>query len=428
MLYSASIAQQENSRDNRICDGRVSDARVYDARFSEVWLGKLSLRNFRNYEKADIILDDSPLVLTGSNGAGKTNLMEAVSLLAPGRGLRRAQSEQLGRQSCVSPISESTVSELAVWPSSSQEIWSVAARVETPEGPMNVGTGVLDDAASRRIVRIDGEAASQMDVAGRFAVSWLTPEMDQVLAASPSDRRRFLDRLVIAFDPAHSGRLQRYEKASRQRNRLFDEDSNDNAWFEALESEMATSGVAIIAARKALVEALHKEASLPLPAFPSAHLNLEGEAENWMDDMPAVDVEDRIKANAAIMRKRGEKIMPGASASLFVAVHSGTGQDAVMSSIGEQKALVISVVLAHARLQARRLGRPPILLLDDVVSHLDERRRESLFEIIDDLKGQVWFSGTDTGLFKTVLAKGQHIEIKNSKLKGIQPPKRNIGE
>ena len=389
MLYSATIQPD---------DTRVAD-RQYD-----VWISDVTLTGYRNYDQLTLRLDGSPVVLVGANGAGKTNLMEAISLLAPGRGLRRAKTAQLARRSPVS---------------AGQAGWSIAAKVETPDGPFKAGTGVLADdnqESPRRTIRIDGVDQSQTALAERLAVSWLTPEMDDVLASSPSERRRFLDRLVIAFDPAHTGRLQRYEKAARQRNRLLDDRAGDDHWFEALESEMASSGVAIIAARIALVKALDQEAREPLPAFPSARLSLEGEAESWLENMPAVDVEDRIRDSARLARKQGDRNMPGAAASLLKVYHSGTGQEAELSSTGEQKALVISVILAHARLQAKRLGKPPVLLLDDIASHLDRYRRESLFELAAGLQGQVWFSGTDLGLFAPMMARAQVVSLSSGRI------------
>ena len=372
---------------------------------AEVWLTELMLSDFRNYDTLRLDLDHRPVVLTGQNGAGKTNLMEAVSLLAPGRGLRHAKRERLARRSRLAAAD-------AERDAAGQ--WAVSARIQTADGPFQAGTGVMEPVEAerpRRSVRIDGEAASQADLAERLGVSWLTPEMDQILASSPSERRRFLDRLVIAFDPAHSGRLQRHEKAARQRGRLLDEGRGDDAWFDALEAEMASSGVAIVAARKALVEALDREASLPVPAFPSARLRLEGQAEDWMDGMPAIDVEDRIREEARTLRGAGRKTVPGASESVLVATHSGTGQDAELCSTGEQKALIVSIVLGHARLQTHRLMRPLLLLLDDIASHLDERRRAALFELVDGMPGQVWFSGTDAGDFETILRSGQHVPI-----------------
>jgi DNA replication and repair protein RecF len=389
VLYSASIQPRESTH--------------VDPYFS-VWVSAISLTGFRNYDQLSLALNGQAVVLAGANGAGKTNLMEAVSLLAPGRGLRRAKTTRLQWQS---PVSEST------------QGWSISARIQTPEGSFQAGTGVMaDDTAEkpRRIIRVDGVDQSQIALAERLAVSWLTPEMDFVLAASPSERRRFLDRLVIAFDPAHAGRLQRYEKATRQRSRLIEDGISDNNWFDAVETEMATSAVAIIAARKALVEALDQEAGVPVPAFPSARLALDGEAEAWLDSMPAVDVEDRLREEAQMARQRGDRSMPGATASLLRVYHSDTGQEAELSSTGEQKALVISVILAHARLQEQRLSKPPLLLLDDIASHLDSYRREALFELAAGLKGQVWFSGTDLGLFAPMLRHAQVISLSSGRV------------
>lgn len=389
MLYSATIQPTEDTH--------------FDPSFS-VWVSSISITGFRNYDALSLSFSGQPVVLVGANGAGKTNLMEALSLLAPGRGLRRAKTARLQRQS---PLTGAAAG------------WSISARVETPEGPFQAGTGVLSEGAGespRRVVRIDGVDQSQMALAERLAVSWLTPEMDSVLAASPSEKRRFLDRLVIAFDPAHAGRLQRYEKAARQRSRLIEDRISDDHWFDALEMEMASSAVAIIAARKALVAALDTEAAEPVLAFPSARLTLEGEAETWLDKMPAVDVEDRLREEARLARKRGDRALPGASASLLRVFHSGTGQDAELSSTGEQKALVISIILAHARLQSQRLGKPPLLLLDDIASHLDRRRRESLFELAAGLKGQVWFSGTDLGLFAPMLGQAQVVSLSSGRV------------
>ena len=358
----------------------------------------LRLQNFRNYQTLDLALPDltclagkrsSSVVLAGANGAGKTNVLEALSLLAPGRGLRRAKADVLPRKEMSADAGQSSV-------------WSIAATLETADGPLSVGTGTIlqdDGEPGRRIIKINGEFSSQSALAEHLAVSWLTPDMDGVLAAAASERRRFLDRLVIAFDPAHAGRIQRYEKAYRQRNKLLDEGQRDEYWFDALESQLAESGMAIIAARQAMVDALDQEAAMPLPAFPSARLALTGDVETWLATMPAVDAEDRIKAEAKANRLKGLSAMPGPMQCLLTVSHSKTGQNAELSSTGEQKALVISVVLAHARLQSKRLKRPQLLLLDDIASHLDEARRRSLFELTADFAGQVWFSGTDADVF-----------------------------
>lgn len=357
-----------------------------------VWVSSLQISGFRNYPTLSLSTKRQPIILAGPNGAGKTNIMEAISLLAPGRGLRRAKSQMWTNVSATDQ--PETIK---------NKTWSISAEVNTEDGPVRAGTGTKlqdDGEVGRRIIKLNGEVSSQTALAESFSVSWLTPEMDDVLASTPSERRRFLDRLVIAFDPAHAGRLQRFEKLYRQRNRLLDEGQADEAWLSALEAQMAEAGVAIIAARQSLVDALDEEASLPLPMFPSARLHLEGQAEEWLKTMPAIDVEDRLAAAAKEARLNSDKSLPGPTSSLLVVRHSETGQTAEMSSTGEQKALVISVVLAHARLQEKRLKQPPLLLLDDIVSHLDQDRREALFALTSSLGGQVWFSGTDLSLFE----------------------------
>ena len=378
----------------------------------EVWVRKAHLMRFRNYDDAAFTFDARPVILLGCNGAGKTNLMEAISLLAPGRGLRRAGHEQFCKMGAVAESG---------WQ------WAVSCEVVTDSGAdsgvFQFGTGAeAGDENSRRVVRMDGAPAPQMAVASRVGISWLTPSMDGVLASAAGERRRFLDRLVIAFDPAHAGRLTRQARALRQRNHLLEE-GGDSSWLAGLEHELAAASVAIIAARLALVSALNHETSAGAGAgtatggatakagaaggaitsgFPAARLRLCGEVEDWLGAMPAVDVEERISIAARDARQRGETSMPGAHQSVLEVRHARTGLVAESASTGEQKALVISVILAHARLQNQRLGRPVILLLDDIVAHLDAERRLALFAETAGLAGQVWFSGIDHASFAPI--------------------------
>ena len=369
----------------------------------EVWVRKAHLTRFRNYEDAAFTFDARPVILLGCNGAGKTNLMEAISLLAPGRGLRRAGHEQFCK---IGAVAENG------WQ------WAVSCEVVTDSGAFQFGTGAeagaeTGDENARRVVRMDGAPAPQMAVASRVGISWLTPSMDGVLASAAGERRRFLDRLVIAFDPAHAGRLTRQARALRQRNHLLEE-GGDSSWLAGLEHELAAASVAIIAARLALVSALNYETSAgggatgtatggaTTSGFPAARLRLCGEVEDWLGAMPAVDVEERISTAARDARQRGETSMPGAHQSFLEVRHARTGLVAESSSTGEQKALVISVILAHARLQNQRLGRPVILLLDDIVAHLDAERRLALFAETAGLAGQVWFSGIDHASFAPI--------------------------
>ena len=364
----------------------------------EVWVRKAHLTRFRNYEDAAFTFDARPVILLGCNGAGKTNLMEAISLLAPGRGLRRAGHEQFCK---IGAVAESG------WQ------WAVSCEVVTDSGAFQFGTGAeAGDENTRRVVRMDGAPAPQMAVASRVGISWLTPSMDGVLASAAGERRRFLDRLVIAFDPAHAGRLTRQARALRQRNHLLEE-GGEAGWLAGLEHELAAASVAIIAARLALVSALNHETSMSVSGgdatggattsgFPAARLRLCGEVEDWLGAMPAVDVEERISIAARDARQRGETSMPGAHQSFLEVRHAHTGLVAESSSTGEQKALVISVILAHARLQNQRLARPVILLLDDIVAHLDAERRLALFAETAGLAGQVWFSGIDHASFAPI--------------------------
>ena len=365
---------------------------------ASVWVRKAHLTRFRNYDDVAFAFDARPVILLGSNGAGKTNLMEAISLLAPGRGLRRAGHEQFCK---IGAVAESG------WQ------WAVSCEVVTDSGAFQFGTGAeAGDENSRRVVRMDGAPAPQMAVASRVGISWLTPAMDGVLASAAGERRRFLDRLVIAFDPAHAGRLTRQARALRQRNHLLEE-GGEAGWLAGLEHELAAASVAIIAARLALVSALNHETSMSVSeggatsgatasSFPSAQLKLCGEVEDWLGAMPAVDVEERISIAARDARQRGETSMPGAHQSVLEVRHAHTGLVAESASTGEQKALVISVILAHARLQNQRLGRPVILLLDDIVAHLDAERRLALFAETAGLAGQVWFSGIDHASFAPI--------------------------
>ena len=372
---------------------------------------RLMVSHFRNYETLELDLPSrsGSVVLLGANGGGKTNLLEAISFLAPGRGLRRAKSDMLTRNSSMFGDSKKP---WAIKP------WAISADIMTENGAVKVGTGTAEDAPrNRRLIKINGALSSQSALAEHVAVSWLTPDMDGILASSPSDRRRFLDRLVMAFDPVHVGRLQRYEKAYRQRSRLFEDGSGDSSWFDSLEALLAETGVAIVAARRAMVDALNLESAKPLPVFPSAHLYLDGEVETWLASMPALAAEDRIKEQSRDNRRLGLSSLPGPMSSLLRAVHSRTGLDAELSSTGEQKALVISVVLSHARLQSRRLRNPPLLLLDDVASHLDFDHRGALFDLTSDLMGQVWFSGTDAAAFSGMASSPSIFEVSDGVLR-----------
>ena len=356
-------------------------------------LASLTIQDFRNYDGCRLEIDAPKVLLLGENGSGKTNLMEAVSLLAPGRGLRRAKAEYLPRQT------------------TGRADWAVSARVTSGGEMVTLGTGVRACSdGPRRVMRRDGETVSQAEVGRLFSVSWLTPRMDGIFIDGPGARRRFLDRLVTAFDPAHIGRTSRYEKMLRERTALLSEGRGDEAWLSAIEARLAESAVAVTAARRSLISDLNAESAEGWFGFPGVALQLDGTLESWLEEGSALAAEDRFIADARARRAAGDPGLAGPHASDMSACNSQSGLSASLASTGQQKALLIAVVLAHARLQARRLRRPPVLLLDDVVAHLDMARRGALFDAVDAVGGQTWFSGTDEDDFTGLEAQPVRIE------------------
>ena len=384
---------------------------VNNAATKSIWLSRVRLDHFRNYPAADLRIGAGHIVVLGDNGAGKTNLLEAISMLAPGRGMRRARGEQLAFAATADPGRVSRRAD-----------WAVSARLETPDGAIDIGTGVPSDSTTgNRIMRLEGHTVSQADMGHRIAVSWLTPEMDGIFLDSPAARRRFLDRLVIAFDPAHIGRLSRYEKALRQRSHLLSEGGGDCAWYSALETVLAETAVAVTAARQSLIRALSDEAAKGWFGFPGVALNVTGDTENWLSDMPALDVEDRIMIAAKTARLAGDATMPGPHSSEFQAQHLASGAMASHCSTGQQKAMLIAVILAHARLQEKRLRRVPVMLFDDVAAHLDQQRRDALLDAVQCLGGQCWYSGTDDAQFSSLATDAQFVRLKLAPTAGQAP-------
>ena len=385
---------------------------------AQVYVRALTLTKFRNYDSLRLELPrpslsaGAPVVLYGPNGAGKTNLLEALSLLAPGRGLRRAaRGDFLCHQ--MPPQSPSETSALQKPP-----VWGISAEIETSAGPLHAGTGLSPDRPEgARIFALDGVKSAASQLATHFALSWLTPQMDGLFIGSPSARRRFVDRLVIAFDPAHSARLSAHEKCYRERQKLMQEGA-ETAWIEALETQLGESGVAIMAARAALVRVLSEAAYQGDEAFgfPRVHMAMRGGGGQWLDHDPAAVVEDKIKQDAARRRLAGDYAMLGPQSQDLDTIHLDKNQPAHLASTGEQKSLMIAAILAHARLQHSRLSRPPLLLLDDVAAHLDETRRSCLFAATAQLQGQVWYSGTDKNSFVKLAQIGQFLHVEDGKI------------
>ena len=343
-------------------------------------LTRLTLTDFRSYSAALIEPGPGFVLLSGENGAGKTNMLEAVSLLTPGRGLRGAPLAEMGRNDGPGGF-------------------SVAARF----GETDIGTGTLATAPERRQVRINGAPAAVNSLSEWLSVLWLTPAMDRLFADSAGARRRFLDRLVLALEPAHAHHSARYEAAMRARNKLLAEpEGADPAWLAALEAGMAEHGAAVAGARARTVAALDERlADNPETDFAVAKLALEG----WADG----DLSAELRASRGRDAAAGRTTV-GPHRQDLVVTHRAKAMPAAQSSTGEQKALLLGLVLSHAELVAARRGAPPILLLDEVAAHLDPRRRAALFARLEG-RGQVWMTATEAALFDGIAAASRfHVE------------------
>ncbi|MBO9574414.1 MAG: DNA replication/repair protein RecF [Sphingobium sp.] len=335
-------------------------------------IARLALTDFRNHADALIAPERAMVVLTGDNGAGKTNILEAVSLLAPGRGLRGAALADMARQGGLGGF-------------------AISARI----GDAQVGTGTEAGAPDRRQVRVDGRQVSASSLASLVSISWLTPAMDRIFLESAGGRRRFLDRLVLAVRPSHAMHATRYEAAMRSRNNLLAEETPaDPAWLAALEAQMAEHGAQIDAGRRALVEALSAHlAALEEGPFARPELALDG----WTGN--EADLEIALRESRPRDRAAGRTLVGPHRADLNV-VHAAKGQAAALCSTGEQKALLLSLILAHAEIARGPSARPLLILLDEVAAHLDPVRRTALFERLRATGGQVWMTGTEPSLFE----------------------------
>ena len=402
-------ARRADAADPGVAEGASPD---------RVWVERLQLTDFRNYRSLSLSVGPGPVVLAGGNGTGKTNLLEAVSLLTAGHGLRRAPYPELARMGAAG--------------------WAVAARLNTPAGPIDIGTGLAEGPdvdgrpersvarSSGRIVRIDGETQSGSGVlSDHVEIVWLIPAMDGLFTGPAADRRRFLDRLIGCLHPSYRSLLAQFERAMQQRNRLLADDVRDGSRFEAFERIMAEAGVAIAAARAAavaeLVAAIDARRDAGIGAlFPWAELALVGTLEAALAVRPAIEVEDDYCALLCRERERDRaagRTLDGPHRVDLAVGHGPKEMPAKVCSTGEQKALLIGLVLAHCDIVAlRRAGAAPILLLDEITAHLDPVRRVALFEEIVALGSQAWMSGTDPDAFSGLGARAQFFRVEEGRI------------
>lgn len=362
---------------------------------------RLTLTDFRNHERTELVPGPPLVVLTGPNGAGKTNILEALSLLAPGRGLRGAAMEDMLRDGATAGF-------------------AIVADCRAPDAPdlaVTIGTGTVASAPSRRRVRINGADTPASALGEWVSMIWLTPAMDRLFVEAASQRRRFLDRMTLALVPDHARHAARYDAAMRARSRLLAQDAPaDPAWLAALEAQMADHGAALDAARHALVRALAAEAAeAPVGVFARPGLSLvsaDGQLANpW----------DLSLLAAALAAGRGRdaragRALVGPHRNDLAVTHLSSGQPADRCSTGEQKALLLSIILAHGDMIARERGQRPILLLDELAAHLDPDRRAALFDRLVSAGGQVWMTGTEPQLFSAIAAPASRFRVDNGHL------------
>lgn len=352
---------------------------------------RLRLTDFRSYAAFDARFDSRIIAIAGQNGVGKTNLLEAISLLGPGRGLRGARASEIGRR----PAGGAQGRPWAAW-----------GAFDGPDGPAEIGTGTIGDGdTSRRKYTLDGEAAkSQAELSRRAGAVWLTPQMDRLFQEGASGRRRFLDRLVWALEPGHAREVAAHDTAMTGRNRLLAEGRRDPAWLAALEDAMARHAVAAVAARRALATRLNAllASGTATGAFPAARMDLACPIAAALAEAPALAVEDRLRVELAASRGRDAAAggaQSGAHRTDMSLIHLEKNLGAEFCSTGEQKALLVSTVLAHAGLIAAARGFAPLLLLDEVAAHLDLARREALYAALAALPAQVFLTGTEPDIF-----------------------------
>jgi DNA replication and repair protein RecF len=379
---------------------------------SGLWVERLALTNFRSYASATMETDAGPQVIAGPNGSGKTNLLEALSLLAPGQGLRRVPFGDLAR-------------------SSGDGGFAVSARAHTLAGPADLGTGLAPGAGGQgervgRIVKIDGAARSGSGaLADYLEIVWVTPAMDGLFTGPGSERRRFLDRLILCFDPAYRKIAGRFERAMTSRNRLLADGVRDDAQLSGFERVMAEAGVAVAAARLEAVAAMaaiveKRRSRDPNSAFPWSSFRIEGGIESDLDRLSAIEAEDAYTRLLAEVRERDRaagRTLDGPHRSDLIVEHGPKALLARHCSTGEQKALLLGLVLAHAELlRERQEGASPLLLLDEITAHLDADRRAALFAEILRLGAQAWMTGTDASAFESLAGKGRFWRVREGKV------------
>jgi DNA replication and repair protein RecF len=361
--------------------------------YNHFYLKKLNLTNFRNHSSLSMKTPESAILIYGENGCGKTNILEAISLLSQGKGIRKSKIEEYFTQS--------------VFNNNPQKSWGINADIVTPDGNINIGTGLKENSQKNsRIVRVNAENCSQIELGKILKISWITPQMCILFQSGMSERRRFLDSLTSSLDTLHIGRVYKYQKLLRQRSNVILQFNSDPTWLNSIENQISELAIAIIASRLELVQALNDlfneefQNNDLVDTFPPAEIKLKGQIEDLLLKKSALEVEDYVKAILKKSRFDNDALVCGPHTTKIEIVNRINNKCVEISSTGEQKLILISIILSHARMLNIKYNMAPILLLDDIVEHLDEKHKTALFLEISRHCAQSWFTSTSKEAFK----------------------------
>ena len=361
--------------------------------YNHFYLKKLNLTNFRNHSSLSMKTPESAILIYGENGCGKTNILEAISLLSQGKGIRKSKIEEYFTQS--------------VFNNNPQKSWGINADIVTPDGNINIGTGLKENSQKNsRIVRVNAENCSQIELGKILKISWITPQMCILFQSGMSERRRFLDSLTSSLDILHIGRVYKYQKLLRQRSNVILQFNSDPTWLNSIENQISELAIAIIASRLELVQALNDlfneefQNNDLVDTFPPAEIKLKGQIEDLLLKKSALEAEDYVKAILKKSRFDNDALVCGPHTTKIEIVNRINNKCVEISSTGEQKLILISIILSHARMLNIKYNMAPILLLDDIVEHLDEKHKTALFLEISRHCAQSWFTSTSKEAFK----------------------------
>ena len=375
---------------NNILSFRDNIFNIKDAK--NFYIKKLSLKNFRNHKSLNLNLKNSSILIYGENGSGKTNILEAISLLNQGKGLKKASIENFLYKEKVHDIANNT--------------WGVNIDFVGPNGQFNIGTGLKKSGTNKsRIAKINSDYTPLSSLGEILNISWITPQLCVLILSSMSEKRRFIDRLTMSIDSLHLNRVYKYDKLCRQRNKILMQSSSDITWLDTIESQISELSISIIARRLDLLEELENiynfelKNNLLTDHFPSVGIVINGKIETLLEEKPAVEVEDYIKSELKKSRSDYELSVSGPNNSVIEIFNRIDNKNLETSSTGEQKLILISIILSHARLLNDKFNMAPILLLDDIIEHLDKKHRKALFFEVSRHNAQSWFTSTSKEAF-----------------------------